>query len=534
MPEDIKKEFKGCLIYTRVSTDRQAEEGYSLDEQERSCREFAKKLGYKVLNIYREEGESGTSMNRPKFKEMLERCSDDKGMTVKAVIVIHTDRFARNTLEHLMVKGILQKSNVKLLSVLQPMIDDSPEGNLMDILLAGMNEFYSKDLGRKTARALAEKAKTGHWPGFAPLGYLNVADPETNTKRIEIDKEKSWYIKEAFRRFATGRYTVKSLNDELFNEGFRSRTGKKIAVSIMNHFLKNIFYAGKMMFKSEIYEGKHTPLVDMETYLNVQRILGLHNHATNRARKHNFLLSGLLFCGECSSQLTGEKHLKRSGLAFDYYRCMGPKHKEKSCQEPFVPAKEIEDKSIDLFKNISLSSSLLNGLRYVLEEIYRSQNQKDHSWLKTLENRKAGIVAKMNRLEDLFLDGFMARERTAEKYLQLKEELKAVEEQIGQTKTSGRKLKKEDIEKIINFLKTLDNTYAKLSEAKKKLFLKLLVSKIYVRNKQISQVKYTPIFQSIIDKDLVRITTNWLPLRELIRTLENLINTGNVLDYQVG
>ena len=101
-------------------------------------------------------------------------------------------------------------------------------------------------------------------------------------------------------------------------------------------------------------------------------------------------------------------------------------------------------------------------------------------------------------------------------------------------KTSGKKLKKDDIEKIIAFLNSLDNVYVKLAEAKKKLFLKLLVSKIYVKNKQISQVKYTPIFQSIIDKDLVRITTNWLPLRELIRTLESLINTSNVLDCQRG
>ncbi len=117
----IKSE-NGCFVYTRVSTDRQAEEGYSLDEQEKSCRELAQRIGYKVLGVYREEGASGTSINRPKFQKMLEKCNDDKGKTVKAVIVIHTDRFARNTLEHLMVKGILLKAKVKLISVLQPML----------------------------------------------------------------------------------------------------------------------------------------------------------------------------------------------------------------------------------------------------------------------------------------------------------------------------------------------------------------------------------------------------------------------------
>lgn len=179
----------GCLIYTRASTDRQADEGYSLEEQEKSCRETAERAGYRVLGVYREEGVSGTSVNRPKFQQMLDRCSDDKGKNIKAVIVIHTDRFARNTLEHLTVKGFLQKHNVRLVSVLQSMLDDSPEGNLMDVILAGMNEFYSRDLGRKTARALAQKVSEGWWPGCAPLGYKNKIHPETRARIIQADEE---------------------------------------------------------------------------------------------------------------------------------------------------------------------------------------------------------------------------------------------------------------------------------------------------------------------------------------------------------
>jgi site-specific DNA recombinase len=259
------KSENGCFVYTRVSTDRQADEGYSLDEQERSCKELAQRIGYKVLGVYREEGVSGTSINRPKFQEMLGKCSDDKGKTVKAVIVIHTDRFARNTLEHLMVKGILLKTKVNLISVLQPMLDDSPEGNLLDIILAGMNEFYSKDLGRKTARALDQKAQEGWWPGFAPLGYLNKTHPETKSKIIVTDEEKSFYITEAFKRFASGKYTIKKLNDELFHEGFRSRTGRKLHKSRMAAMLRNIFYAGKLKIKGKIYQGKHEPLTDMTT-----------------------------------------------------------------------------------------------------------------------------------------------------------------------------------------------------------------------------------------------------------------------------
>ena len=525
--KDTTKEPKECFVYTRVSTERQAEEGYSLDAQERSCAEYAKKLGYKVLNVYREEGESGTSMNRPRFKEMLDRCSDDNGKTIKVVIVIHTDRFARNTLEHLMIKGILQKSGVTLLSVLQPMIDDSPEGNLMDILLAGMNEFYSKDLGRKVSRALAEKIKGGSWPGRAPTGYENISEPEAKFKRIGLDPGRADYIKEAFEKFATGKYTVRSLNDELYREGFRAKYGKKMAEPALSRLLNNIFYTGKMKYKNQIYQGEYPPLVDMETYAKVQKILDLHNHGANRSRKYRFLLSGLLFCKECGSRLIGEKHVKRSGLIFDYYRCMGPKREERNCRQPSLSTQDIEKKVAGSFKNISLSDVLLAGLKFTLEEIYKAQNQKDNQWLKTLENRRDGILKRMSKLEELLLEGIIAKERVVEKYQPLKDELDAMENQIEQNKISGRKLKKEDIDKIVGFLKTPGNTYLRLPEPKKKLFLKLLISKILIKNKEISKIIYTPVFQMIADKDLVRISTEWRGVRELIRTIESLINASS-------
>ncbi len=522
--QKLKSTTNGCFIYTRVSTDRQADEGYSLEEQEKSCRELARRKGYQVLGVYREAGVSGTSINRPKFQQMLEKCSDDNGRTIKAIVVIHTDRFARNTLEHLMVKGILQKHNLQLISVLQSMLDDSPEGNLLDVILAGMNEFYSKDLGRKTARALTQKASEGWWPGCAPLGYINQTHPETRARIIQVDGEKAYYVREAFKRFAKGRYTVESLNDELYREGFRSRTGKKLQKSTLAYLLRRIFYTGKMKLKDKVYQGNHPPLTSMETYLQVQKVLDLHNHQANRTRKHSFLLSGLLFCGQCRGRLSGEKHVKKSGLVFDYYRCMGPKHNRKSCRQPFLPAPAIEKKTNKLFKNTTLAPAYLHALKKALEEIYQAQNQKDYSRTKTLENRRMGISRKMDKLEDLLLEDIVDRKRVADKYLQLKGELKSVEEQITQAKHSGIKLKKNDIEKILNFIQTLEKTYQSLDPDRKKLFLKLFIAKIFVREKSISGVEYTPVFQMIIEKDLVRISTDWLRIRDLIRTLEKLIN----------
>jgi hypothetical protein len=93
-----------------------------------------------------------------------------------------------------------------------------------------------------------------------------------------------------------------------------------------------------------------------------------------------------------------------------------------------------------------------------------------------------------------------------------------------------KKLKKEDIGKILNFVQSLDKIFVSLDQTKKKLFLKLLISKIFVRNNNISSVTYTPTFQMVVDKNLVRIRCNWLPVRDLIRTVEKLSKINSILD----
>ena len=161
-----------CLVYCRVSTEEQAEKGYSLDTQEKLCRDFAERNGYRVAGVFRDEGKSGTTLGRPALQELLAKCTD--GEPIGAVIVQETDRLARNTHDHLTIRALLKKANIKLISVNQPMLDDSPEGKMIDTILASVNQFQSDLSGRKVRKALQEKFNQGWWPALAPLGYVNV------------------------------------------------------------------------------------------------------------------------------------------------------------------------------------------------------------------------------------------------------------------------------------------------------------------------------------------------------------------------
>src|SRR5581483_2551869 len=185
-----------CLVYCRVSTEEQAEKGFSLDAQEKLCRDFAERSAFHVAGVYRDEGKSGTTLDRPALKDLLAKCTE--GETINAVVVQETDRLARNTHDHLTIRAVLQKAGVKLISVNQPMLDDSPEGNMIDTILASVNQFQSDLSGRKVRKALQEKFDQGWWPGWAPLGYRNVAeeggDDGRRARKTIVNDPETWSL----------------------------------------------------------------------------------------------------------------------------------------------------------------------------------------------------------------------------------------------------------------------------------------------------------------------------------------------------
>ena len=101
----------------------------------------------------------------------------------------------------------------------------------------------------------------------------------------------------------------------------------------------------------------------------------------------------------------------------------------------------------------------------------------------------------------------------------MKLEHSQVETQLAQANNPHTRLLHNDIDNIISFLHNFANIYSSLNQIDRKTFLKALISKIWVNDKKIVGVNYTEPFQAIIDKDLVRITSDWLPIRDLIRTL---------------
>jgi DNA invertase Pin-like site-specific DNA recombinase len=191
-----------CVIYLRVSTAEQAAPGHhSLEAQEILCRRYAEGRGLEVVEVLRDEGYSGRTSRRPGLRRLMEYAGPRPPAPVAAILVQDTSRMGRDTTEYLLFRRQLRERGIELVAVTQPNIDASPEGRLVDVIIAGINQYQSEEKGRRVAIAMRKKFEEGWWPGWAPLGYAN--GDEGGLKRVVPDPERFHLVRLGFGEYAT-------------------------------------------------------------------------------------------------------------------------------------------------------------------------------------------------------------------------------------------------------------------------------------------------------------------------------------------
>jgi len=138
-----KKQTKKAVAYYRTATTKQSGVN-SIEDQKRQCEDWAKKNGYEIDQHYADNGVSGTKLSgRDELIHAIARCQD-KSDPIEALLVTNIDRLSRNAVDYFFVKNELGKSNTRVFAVNQPMIDNTPEGQFIEEILAGVSVLCSK------------------------------------------------------------------------------------------------------------------------------------------------------------------------------------------------------------------------------------------------------------------------------------------------------------------------------------------------------------------------------------------------------
>ena len=500
--------MKNAVIYARVSTDEQAREGQSIEVQIKLCRNYAENNDLNIVNTFVDEGKSATNMNRPALQDMLEAVQD-KVNKISVVLVQDTDRLARNTLDNLKIKSFLKKHEAQLIAINQPLIDDSPEGNLIDTMLAATNAFQSQITGRKVSKVMEQKAEFGWFPGGTPpLGYRNVLNPDPTSnldkKIIAIDESVAPYIQEAFKEYAAGDKSTADITDLLNSKRVKSPTGRSLNTSTIVNTLKNPFYIGRFKWKKKLYDGKHEPLVEESLFNNVQLVMKSHNRGATRKRKHNFLLRGFLFYEDSGRQMWGDYHLKRD-KEYKLYFC------KDTGKGSYFPAKDIEKEVEDLFESIEISEEYKQEIMATAKKMLKEVRGSKESERRRLMSEKAKLEKALSDAEDdryikkvITIDDF---NRLAKKYRQsLKSILKQLE---GLEVDHSDRLKQ--LERIVGLAENIGETYQKAEPQMKREYLTLFFTKLWVKDGKISSYELSPQVKPLIEEGAVRVRSSLMP-----------------------
>ncbi len=345
--------MKTAVIYARVSSREQEQEGYSIPAQLKLLRNYSEKNGFEVLREF-VDVETAKSTGRKAFGEMLEFLKKSKNC--RTVLVEKTDRLYRNmrdavTVEDLDTEIHFVKEN-QILSKNSRSQDKLTHG--LHLLIA---RNYVENLREEVIKGMREKAEQGIYPGHAPLGYIN----NRATRGIDVHSEESAIVKRIFELYATGKFPLTVLRKVIKDE-----FGKVLNRSNLHKILNNRIYIGYFEWRGESYKGKHERIISPQLFENCQAVM--HGYNKGKYRKHDIAFRGMLTCAHDNSTVTAE--LKKG--KYVYYRCSGYHGK---CELPRFKEEEISEKLGEVLKNIHIPDEVLEKIENSLErEHARSRN----------------------------------------------------------------------------------------------------------------------------------------------------------------
>ena len=377
-----------AVIYARVSSKDQEKEGYSIPAQLRLLRDHAASKGFAIAQEFTDV-ETAKVSGRTNFTEMLSYLK--KHPACRTILVEKTDRLYRNikdwvTLDELGLEIHLVKENIIISQ------DSRSAEKLMHGMKVLMAKNYVDNLSEETRKGMTEKARSGIYPSFAPIGYLNVAGP--NDKRIIVpDPDTATAVTELFERFATGEYSVKGLAAAFRSEGSRPR-GRTLNSSLVHQILRKRLYMGEFDFDGTTYPGTHEPLVTRERWERVQDLLDVRAENKTRKVKHDFPFTGLIRCGHCGCMMVGE--IKKS--RYVYYHCTGNRGK---CPERFTRQEILSEAFAGILQELVIPQPVLEWLGgTVLESDRTEQAAREHA-IKRLQAQHNQIES---RIETMYMD----------------------------------------------------------------------------------------------------------------------------------
>src|SRR5665647_2455477 len=377
------------ICYKRVSTDEQADRGFSLQHQEIVLIKYCEINNFDIVDIYTEDY-SGKSFDRPEWIKIMAYIKKNRGK-VDLILCNRWDRFSRNQYDSMTVIKELNKLGVTVNTVEQPLDITNPDNKILLSLYLAMPEVENDKIAMRTAEGSWRARMEGSWTAQAPKGYDNFRDGKKSTLRPNSEAP---LMIEAFNMLASGTYSAdevrKWLNDNKL----------KISKSTFLRCMRNPVYIGKIRTgawkkePSQDVNGLHPPLVSETIFYRANDVLEgrRRNMKFHDDKSDLYPLKGLLKCPEHDRSLTAYACRSHTGKLHHYYLCCKDKCKQRH------RIQDVHESVEDILSQISSSAQIVNLYKKILEKLFekddfqrRDEIQKTKKELEKLELRKSNL-----------------------------------------------------------------------------------------------------------------------------------------------
>ncbi|MFI3260352.1 MAG: recombinase family protein [bacterium] len=335
-------------LYIRISRedDIKYDESQSITNQRIILEDYIKDKDYKLVDIYVDDGYSGTNFDRPAFSKMIKDIENKK---INTIITKDLSRLGRDHIETgYYIEKYFPLNKVRYIAINDNYDSEKVGSNDMNAFKFILNDYYAKDISNKVKLTINSKKKNGEFLGATPpYGYKFKS--KTNKKKLIVDEVSSKVVKRMFTLYASGKsldYIAKKFTKEKIeipsiykklNRGLKSSAYGVWQTRTIGEMLNNPTYIGnltqgrrrKVSYKVKkvvrvpknewiIAENTHEPIIDKDTFEKVQNILKVNKGRVQS--ENNVLLKGFIKCKECGHTIGINSVYKKNYCFCNYYK----------------------------------------------------------------------------------------------------------------------------------------------------------------------------------------------------------------------
>ncbi|HCG4535528.1 TPA: recombinase family protein [Salmonella enterica subsp. enterica serovar Typhi str. AG3] len=445
-------------IYIRVSTEEQANEGYSISAQRERLKAFCVAQNWTEHKFYVDEGISGRSTNRPQFKKLM---SDIESGHIDVLLVYRLDRLTRSVRDLHKILDDLEKFKCVFRSATEIYDTSTAMGRMFITIVAAIAEWESANLGERVKMGQIEKAHQKEWAAQAPYGFYKDKNHKLHQHEEEIEA-----VKLMIQKVREG-FSFRQLALYMDSTKHKPRRGYKWHIRTLLDLMHNPVLYGAMRWRDEVIEETHEGIMSKEEFAQLQKIIESRQNQKKRDVKSVFVYQMKLICPDCGNRLTSERSVwKRKTdnqqVEKNAYRCQACALNNKKAFR--VREVDVDNALLEYMPTLMLEASQMT--KDTKESIVGDEILKE---MKSIENQRE----KYQRAwaSDLITDEEF-KDRMNESRLRY-DELKSELEQM-----QGESRDEKDIAKYREMAKYFDDNFARLTQEERRSFVQTFVSSI--------------------------------------------------------